>query len=109
MPKSPKPFPSPADLEPAASPPGDQDAAVESGLGRRSEDAFGAPPGPDSATVDLTLGRARFRANVTHTPGGLVALGACVATILAGASLIVWAASAPVRRHPVASALTLRR
>jgi len=63
----------------------------------------------DAASAELICGPVRLKAEVRHTPAGLVALGACVTSILLGAAAIVWVATATPRRHPVATALALRR
>jgi len=74
-------------------------------LGRGEPDATSS----DAASVEMSIGSARFKAEVRHTPAGLLALGACVTSILLGAAAIVWVSTAVPRRHPVATALALRR
>ena len=63
----------------------------------------------DALRADLAFGPVRVRFAVDHTPGGLVALGGCVTSILLGAAAIVWVSTAAPRRHPLATALALRR
>jgi hypothetical protein len=48
------------------------------------------------AAVRVDLPRARLRANVAVTPGGLLAIGGMVAMILLGSAAIVVAARRPI-------------
>ena len=107
-PTKPAPTLSQAELGPPRSSPPDA-APRASADDRLAADAFGAPPGPDSATAELKIGPVTMKANVTHTPAGLLALGACVTSILLGAAAIVWVSTAVPRRHPVTTALALRK
>ena len=65
--------------------------------------------GPDAARVELAAGPVRLAAEVNHTPAGLLALGACVTSILLGAAAIVWVSTSVGRGHPLATAFALRR
>ena len=86
----------------------------------RPQEESGAPPpkraslerqglGPDAARVELAAGPVRLVGEVNHTPAGLLALGACVTSILLGAAAIVWVSTSVGRRHPWATAFALRR
>lgn len=65
--------------------------------------------GADSLRVEARAGPASLKLEINHTPAGLLALGACVNTILLGAAAIVWISTGPARQHPIATAWTLRR
>lgn len=65
--------------------------------------------GADSLRVEAGAGSASLKIEVNHTPAGLLALGACVTSILLGAAAIVWISTSPARQHPIATAWTLRR
>ncbi len=65
--------------------------------------------GPDSLLVEAKAGPASLKLEINPTPAGLLALGACVASILLGAAAIVWVSTGPARQHPIATAWTLRR
>ena len=63
----------------------------------------------DSLRAGLRWGSLRIHAKVEHTPAGLVALGACVTSILLGAATIVWVSTAAPRHHPLSTAMALQR
>ena len=65
--------------------------------------------GADSLRVEAKAGPASLKLEINHTPAGLLALGACVTSILLGAAAIVWISTGPARQHPIATAWTLRR
>jgi hypothetical protein len=67
------------------------------------------PPGADVDAVELRAGPVSARARLVHTPAGLLAAGALVGIILLTTAVIVGVATAPARRHPLATAWTLRR
>ena len=67
------------------------------------------PLGADAVRVEAKAGPASLKIEVNHTPAGLLALSACVTSILLGAAAIVWISTGPARQHPIATAWTLRR
>ena len=63
----------------------------------------------ESAVVKLNAGPAHLDTELRMSPAGLLAVGGLVSAILAASALIVWVATTPVRRHPVARGLLRRR
>jgi len=70
-----------------------------------------AAPAAASEQADVTVaaGPVSLRTRIAQTPRGQWAVAGLVTGVLLGAALIVWVSTAPARRHPWATAWTLRR
>jgi hypothetical protein len=66
-------------------------------------------PAADVDALEARAGPASLKVRMTHTPKGLLAAGALVSGILLSTAVLVWVATGPARRHPVATAWALRR
>ncbi|QYF85808.1 hypothetical protein [Brevundimonas sp. PAMC22021] len=98
MPKPPKtPPPAPIRHRASEAPPL-ADAATPSPA-RASDARRIEPQRDDSLLVEAEVGPASLKVEVKHTPAGLLALGACVTSILLGAAAIVWVSTSPARRR----------
>ena len=73
----------------------------------KDTDVAEGEPHSQVAEVKAEFGKAKFEARVKMTPRGLLAVGALVGGILLSTSVLVWVATSPVRRHPLASRLPL--
>lgn len=60
------------------------------------------------ASVVLRAGPVRLSAKVRLSTPGLLSVGGLVSGILLSTTALVWVATGPVRRHPVASRLARR-
>jgi hypothetical protein len=61
-----------------------------------------------TATLALTGGPLSLRAEVQMTPKGLLAVAALVSGVLLSTAVLVWAATAVPRRHPLVSRIRPR-
>jgi len=66
-------------------------------------------PAADVDALEAKAGPASLRARMVHTPKGLLAAGVLVSGILLSTAVLVWVATGPARRHPLATAWALRR
>ncbi len=66
-------------------------------------------PAADVDALEAKAGPASLKARMVHTPKGLLAAGALVSGILLSTAVLVWVATGPARRHPMAAAWALRR
>ena len=66
-------------------------------------------PAADVDALEAKAGPASLKARMAHTPKGLLAAGALVSGILLSTAVLVWVATSPARRHPLATAWALRR
>jgi hypothetical protein len=72
-----------------------------------SAEAAAEPLAADGAAVTVAAGPAEVKARLS--PAGAVAIGALVSAILLSSAAIVWVSLSPARRHPLLTALSLRR
>jgi len=66
------------------------------------------PACANSATFTVRAGKVRLAARVRVSAVGLLSIGAMVSGILLSTTALVWVATTPVRRHPVATRLGRR-
>ena len=52
---------------------------------------------PNKASLNLRVGSAELALDIQVTSAGLLSIGAMVASILIGTSLVVWTATSPAR------------
>lgn len=60
---------------------------------------------PNTAAVALRAGPVRVRARASLSEKGIIAIGGLVSSILLSTSVLVWVATTPVRRRPLATRL----
>lgn len=84
--------------------------ALRRGTARRGWDWYGmtetlsrAPGRRNLATVSLKAGPVRVDARARLSSAGLLAIGGLVSSILLSTSVLVWVATTPVRRRPLAT------
>jgi hypothetical protein len=70
-----------------------------------TDETSATPPVRHGADLVLEAGPLHLRAKVRINSGGLMAVGGLVSSILLSTAVLVWVATTPVRRHPVAARL----
>jgi hypothetical protein len=96
-----------ADLEAGSS----VSSQVQSGEAEPWVEPQGSQPSPpqDVDSLEARAGPVAVKAQIHRTPKVLKATGIMVGGILLTTAALVWVATTPARRHPLTTALALRR